>query len=107
MSSLIRTINQTRCPMHAPAPGVKKKGAKVQHINTITDRNLEAPTTISLKREPACFAFLCARAISAPQPIDSLNLDLASADWYESRASIWATLDIRSTASNEKPIAVL
>ena len=83
------------------------KGAKVQHINTITDRNLEATTTISLKREPACFAFLCARAISAPQPIDSLNLDLASADWFQGRASIWATLDIRSSATNEKPIALL
>jgi hypothetical protein len=79
----------------------------VQHINTITDRNLEATTTISLKREPACFAFLCARAISAPQPIDSLNLDLASADWFQDRASIWATLDIRSSATNEKPIALL
>jgi hypothetical protein len=26
----------------------------------ITDRNLEATTNISLKREPACFAFLSA-----------------------------------------------
>jgi hypothetical protein len=80
----------------------------VQHINTtITDRNLEQSTTISLKREPACFAFLCARAISAPIPVDSINLDLASADWYGGRASIWATLDIRSAATNDRPTAVL
>jgi hypothetical protein len=80
----------------------------VQNINTtITDRNLEQSTTISLKREPACFAFLCARAISAPIPVDSINLDLASADWYGGRASIWATLDIRSAATNDRPTAVL
>jgi hypothetical protein len=80
----------------------------VQNINTtITDRNLEQSTTISLKREPACFSFLCARAISAPIPIDSINLDLASADWYGGRASIWATLDIRSAATNDRPTAVL
>jgi hypothetical protein len=80
----------------------------VQNTNTtITDRNLEQSTTISLKREPACFAFLCARAISAPIPIDTINLDLASADWYDGRASIWATLDIRSAATNDRPTAVL
>jgi hypothetical protein len=80
----------------------------VQNINTtITDRNLEQSTTISLKREPACFSFLCARAISAPIPIDSINLDLASADWYGGRASIWATLDIRSAATNDRPTAVV
>jgi len=48
----------------------------------ITDRNLEATTNISLKREPACFAFLSPRSISPPMPIDSINLDLASADYF-------------------------
>ena len=71
------------------------------------DGNFEQATTISLKREPACFAFLCARAISPPIPVDSINLDLASADWYGGRASIWATLDIRSAATNDRPTAVL
>ena len=42
----------------------------------ISDRNLEATTNISLKREPACFAFLSARSVSPPMPIDSINLDL-------------------------------
>ena len=32
----------------------------------IADRNLEATTNISLKREPACFAFLSACSLSAP-----------------------------------------
>ena len=75
--------------------------------NALSDRNLEAATTLSLKREPACFAFLCSRAISPPQPIDSLNLDLACVDYFGGRASLWATLDIRSGASNEQPASVL
>jgi len=73
----------------------------------LPDCNLEAATTLSLKREPACFAFLCSRAVSPPQPIDSLNLDLASVDYFGGRASLWATLEIRSTASDEKATAVL
>lgn len=75
--------------------------------NALSDRNLEATTALSLKREPACFAFLCSRAISAPQPIDAINLDLASVDYFAGRASLWATLDIRSGASNEQPSSVL
>ncbi len=75
--------------------------------HALPDCNLEAATTLSLKREPACFAFLCSRAISPPQPIDSLNLDLASVDYLGGRASLWATLEIRSTASDEKATAVL
>ena len=75
--------------------------------HALPDCNLEAATTLSLKREPACFAFLCSRAISPPQPIDSLNLDLASVDYFGGRASLWATLEIRSTASDEKATAVL
>lgn len=73
----------------------------------ISDRNLEATTNISLKREPACFAFLSARSISAPLPIDSINLDLASADYFQGRASLWTTLEMRSSVSNERPTAIL
>jgi hypothetical protein len=73
----------------------------------ISDRNLEATTHISLKREPACFAFLSARSISPPLPIDSINLDLASADYFQGRASVWTTLEIRSSVSNDRPAAIL
>jgi hypothetical protein len=75
--------------------------------HALSDCNLEAATTLSLRREPACFAFLCGRAISPPQPIDSLNLDLASVDYFAGRASLWATLEIRSSASDEKATAIL
>ncbi len=75
--------------------------------NALSDRNLEAATTLSLKREPACFAFLSSRSATAPQPIDSLNLDLASVDYFSGRASLWATLEVRSGATNEQPVAVL
>jgi hypothetical protein len=73
----------------------------------ITDRNLEATTNISLKREPACFAFLSARSISSPMPIDSINLDLASADYFDGRASLWTTLEMRSVVSDDHPTALL
>ncbi|HZB89914.1 MAG TPA: hypothetical protein VE397_00635 [Stellaceae bacterium] len=75
--------------------------------NALSDRNLEANTTLSLKREPACFAFLSSRSITSPQPIDSLNLDLASVDYFGGRASLWATLEVRSGATNEQPTALL
>ncbi|HVA15375.1 MAG TPA: hypothetical protein VNF99_19155 [Stellaceae bacterium] len=75
--------------------------------NALTDWNLEAATSLSLRREPACFAFLCSDADAPPQPIDALNLDLASIDYYAGRASLWATLEIRSSASNDQPMAVL
>jgi len=84
----------TKTPMNEPTPA-------------LTDWNLEAATTLSLRREPACFVFLCGRADAAPQPIDSINLDLASIDYYGGRASLWTTLEIRSTASNDRPIAIL
>src|SRR5258708_13677763 len=71
------------------------------------DRNLEATTNISLKREPACFAFLSPRSISSPMPIDSINLDLASADYFGGRASLWAALEMRSSVSDERPTAIL
>jgi hypothetical protein len=73
----------------------------------ITDRNLEATTNISLKREPACFAFLSPRSIAPPMPIDSINLDLASADYFGGRASLWAALEMRSSVSDERPTAIL
>jgi hypothetical protein len=73
----------------------------------IADRNLEATTNISLKREPACFAFLSARSITAPMSIDSINLDLASADYFDGRASVWTTLEIRSSITDERPAAML
>ncbi|HEV7995058.1 MAG TPA: hypothetical protein VGP52_02245 [Stellaceae bacterium] len=73
----------------------------------LTDRNLEATTNISLKREPACFAFLSARSVSSPMPIDSINLDLASADYFGGRASLWTTLEMRSAVTDEHPTALL
>ncbi|HMK67356.1 MAG TPA: hypothetical protein VK433_02315 [Stellaceae bacterium] len=75
--------------------------------NLLIDRNLETTTVISLRREPACFAFLCTQAIQPPLPIDAINLDLASVDYYGGRASLWTTLEVRSAASNEEPTAVL
>jgi hypothetical protein len=80
--------------------------AMVDPANALSDRNLEASTTLSLRREPACFAFLCSRAIQPPLPIDSINLDLASVDYFAGRASLWATLEVRSSATTE-PSAVL
>ena len=79
----------------------------MENQNALSDRNLEANTTLSLKREPACFAFLSSRSPTGPQPIDAINLDLASVDYFGGRASLWATLEVRSGASNEQPTAVL
>ena len=73
----------------------------------LTDRNLEATTNISLKREPACFAFLSARSVSSPMPVDSINLDLASADYFGGRASLWTTLEMRSAVTDDHPTALL
>jgi hypothetical protein len=73
----------------------------------LSDRNLEASTNISLKREPACFAFLSARSVAPPMPIDSINLDLASADYFRGRASLWTTLEMRSSVNNDRPTAIL
>lgn len=73
----------------------------------ISDRNLETATHISLKREPACFAFLSAQSIMPPLPIDSINLDLASADYFQGRASLWTALEIRSSVNNERATAIL
>jgi hypothetical protein len=73
----------------------------------ITDRNLEATTNISLKREPACFAFLSPRSIASPLSIDSINLDLASADYFQGRASLWTTLEMRSAIGEDHLTALL
>jgi hypothetical protein len=73
----------------------------------ISDRNLEASTNISLKREPACFAFLSAKSAAAPLPIDAINLDLASADYFQGRASLWTTLEMRSGVNGDRPTALL
>jgi len=75
--------------------------------SAIADRNLEATTNISLKREPACFAFLSARSAAAAMPLDSINLDLASADYFQGRASLWTTLEMRSGVNGERPMALL
>jgi hypothetical protein len=75
--------------------------------NTLSGCSLETSTTLSLRREPACFAFLCSRAVSAPRPIASINLDLASVDYFRNRASLWATLDVRSGETKEPSAAVL
>jgi hypothetical protein len=40
-------------------------------------------------------------------PIDSINLDLASADYFQGRASLWTTLEMRSSVNNDRPIAIL
>jgi hypothetical protein len=76
-------------------------------LNAISDRNLEATTVLSLKREPSCFAFLCSRATMPPQGIDTINLDLASVDFYNGRASLWATLDMRSGVPEEGVLSLL
>jgi hypothetical protein len=60
--------------------------------------DLVPTTTIALAREPACFAFLCAEAEHPPVPIDALQIDIASADHFAGRSSVWATLEIRSAA---------
>jgi hypothetical protein len=60
-----------------------------------------------LKREPACFAFLSARSAAAPIPVDSINLDLASADYFQGRASLWTTLEMRSGVNGDRPVALL
>src|SRR6266699_1475008 len=82
-------------------------GRPMTDTPAISDRNLEATTNISLKREPACFAFLSARSVAPPMPIDSINLDLASADYFNGRASLWTTLEMRSSINNDRPTAIL
>jgi hypothetical protein len=40
-------------------------------------------------------------------PIDSINLDLASADFFNGRASLWTTLEMRSSVNNDRATAIL
>src|SRR5262249_50927037 len=46
-------------------------------------------------------------SVSPPMPIDSINLDLASADYFDGRASLWTALEMRSSVSDERPTAIL
>jgi hypothetical protein len=89
--------------------GVTKAGRQLMlhPQNALSDRNFEATTTLSLKRETACFAFLSSRATLPPQPIDSINLDLASVDYFAGRASLWATLDMRTGSGNDPHVSML
>jgi hypothetical protein len=75
--------------------------------HTLSAQTLETDTTLSLRREPACFAFLCRRAVLAPMPIDAINLDVASLDYFAGRASLWATLEVRAAAIGEHSVPVL
>src|SRR5208337_4501153 len=104
-SSRVEALNTRRTPIRCPDRA--KQVFNMADTPAITDRNLEATTNISLKREPACFAFLSACSISPPMPIDSINLDLASADYFDGRASLWTTLEMRSSISDERPMALL
>jgi len=49
----------------------------------------------------------CFAVVSPPIPIDSINLDLASADYFDGRASLWTALEMRSSVSDERPTAIL
>lgn len=73
----------------------------LDHSRPLCDRHLDMATAMSCQREPACFAFLCSNAVAAPQPIDRLNFDIASADFHRGRASVWATLEMRGEARSE------
>ena len=40
-------------------------------------------------------------------PIDSINLDLASADYFQGRSSLWTTLEMRAGVNGDRPTALL
>jgi hypothetical protein len=73
----------------------------LDHSRPLSDRHLDTTTTMSCQREPASYAFLCANAVAAPELIDRLNFDIASADFHRGRASVWATLEMRGEARAE------
>src|SRR5690348_14594168 len=102
-AGLIASSPQDYAIVGSSGPGGTATGCAMTDVPAISDRNLEASTHISLKREPVCFAFLSPKSISSPIPIDSLNLDLASADYFQGRASVWTTLEIRSSVSGDRP----
>src|SRR5271166_648655 len=104
-SSRVEALNTRRTPIRCPDRA--KQVFNMTDSPAITDRNLEATTNISLKREPACFAFLSPRSVASPMSIDSINLDLASADYFDGRASLWATFEMRSGVNDDQPTALL
>jgi hypothetical protein len=71
------------------------------------DKHLDTTTTMSCKREPVCFAYLCADAVTAPVGIDRFNFDIASADYHQGRASVWGTLEIRADLPEAEATAIL
>jgi len=73
----------------------------------LSDPHIETATLMSCKREPACFAFLGASAISAPISIDQFNFDIVAADCHQGRPSVWATLEIRPDLACAAPISLL
>lgn len=70
----------------------------------LADRHLDTVTMMSCKREPVCFAFLCSNALTAPTVIEKLYFDLSSADFFNNRASVWGTLDMRD---DEEPFQTM
>ena len=104
---VIRFWRRTCGKYSRPVRGAMGANFAMADSPAVTDRNLEATTNISLKREPACFAFLSARSVSSPMPIDSINLDLASADYFDGRASLWTTLEMRSSVCDDHPTTLL
>ncbi len=73
----------------------------------LNDKHLDTATAISCKREPACFAFLCANAVSAPMAIEKLHFDIASADYHDGRPTVWATLEMRPDLPESGSVALL
>ena len=76
-------------------------------LQPMHDRHLDISTVMSCRREPACFAFLCTNAVSPPMAIEKLNFDVASADYHRGRASVWATLEMRSDEADSRAVALL
>ncbi|HVJ53405.1 MAG TPA: hypothetical protein VM689_13140 [Aliidongia sp.] len=79
----------------------------IERPQPMHDKHLDLSTVMSCKREPACFAFLCANAIASPLAIEKLNFDIASADYHGGRASVWATLEMRSEYCAAEAMALL
>lgn len=58
----------------------------------------------SIQKEPACFAFLGASAVSPPVSIKSFLFEIESADFVRGRASVWATLSMRTETEPGLPL---
>jgi hypothetical protein len=78
-----------------------------EQLQPMNDKQLDLSTVMSCKREPACFAFLCTNAVAPPTAIERLNFDIASADYHQGRASVWATLEMRSDGADSRALALL